>query len=631
MGLRSIGRRLGMCVRRRQLERDLAEEMRMHVDLRTARNVERGAKPGDARRDALRRFGGALQFREASREAWGWRSLDELGRALRAAGRTARRRPVFPIAVIGTLALAIGANLAMFTVIDRVALHPLDVPKASALLTVQRTYDLRGVRRQQNYVLWEGVESLRHAMTAAVAFSTASADRATKDMVVRTPDGMSTQVSGRFLSANYFRVLGLTPAFGRNFGPADDTREASPTVILAHAFWRTRFASDRGVVGQTLWVNGTAATVVGVAPSSFTGTDLGVDPPAIYLPLMTGSRLATDIGSQTDGHGRGMSPVRGVSHEGFVPSVVSPLSTFVVVGRPTDGHGRVQVDAELPALLSGSGWNVVPLTSTMLPVDAQRDIRQFLVLVAAAVALTFTIGCANLAGLLLARAEERRAELAVRAALGAGRRRLVLELAVETGVLVVAGTAAAGLVGRWMLTGLSAYVLPGHVAVSALPEGFGADVWFVAFGSMLLAVAFVAVVPALRATRGTLVQEVARRSSARVGGIPHSRCRPGHGLPRPGVRRRPVRAHRVEGAGDRRGVRSSRAGLGGTRHSGGHAGRCPGDGRSDGCPRPSGTSRYGRCPAWMPRRSVRCPSWSRPKARFLPWGSTASPSTCRSP
>src|SRR5262249_48276751 len=157
-----------------------------------------------------------------------------------------------------------------FTVLDQVLLHPLDVPDPSALLTVQRRYDgPSGVHQVQNHVVWNGVDRFRDTTTAETAFATASTDRATRRMVVRTDTGGREEVDGRFVSGNYFRVLALRPALGRNFEAADDAAGASPTVMLGDRYWRAQFAADRSVVGRTFWINGTAATIIGVTPASF--------------------------------------------------------------------------------------------------------------------------------------------------------------------------------------------------------------------------------------------------------------------------------------------------------------------------------------------------------------------------
>jgi predicted permease len=521
VGPRLIAQWLLRFIRRRQWERDLADEMQLHLDLRAAREVEQGATPGEALTMARRRFGGTIRLREESREAWGWRWLDDAVRSLRAACRTVRKRPILAAVFVTTLALSIGANVAVFTVMDQVVLHPLAVPDPGALVTVQRTYDLRGVRRQQASVTWDQAETMQAMKDIVVALTSTGNDRVTKGMSVRTSDGVAADVDGRFVSGNYFQVLGIAPDFGPGIGPADDSAGAPPVVVLDYRFWRTRFGADPAVLGRTMWINGTAATVVGVAPESFTGTSLGVDPPAIYLPLMTASRLANDSGSQVDRYGRGAMVVGasgGPASSGFVPSPISPVSSLAFIARLRSGHDLSRVRAQALATLTSPGWNVVPLTATMLPVDAQRDVRQFLMLVAGGVGLTFLIGCTNVAGLLIVRGDERRAELAVRAALGAGRARLVLDLAAEAAVLIATGTIAAVFVARGILACLSTYVLPGNVPVSALPAGLTARAWLVAALSVFVVGVFVALWPALRATRGAIAEDVARRTSARLGG-----------------------------------------------------------------------------------------------------------------
>jgi predicted permease len=502
-----FGRRLMMLLRRRRFDRDLADEMQLHLDLRAAREVERGAPPREAARLARRAFGGALGVREQSRDAWGWRWLDEMGRAFRQAVRMLRRRPVFAASAVTTLAIAIGANVAIFGLIDRVVLRPIDVPDPLGLVTIQRTFEARGVRRESTSMTWENAQRVRGMSTLeGVAVSSSSLDRASKRLAVSV-DGHdpADPVDGRFISANYFHVLGLRPALGRDFEADDDLPGAPPAVILSHRLWRLRFGADGATIGRTIRINGVPAVVIGVASRTFTGTELGAAPPDLFLPLMTGQRLATSTGSQTDGRGRFFSGdvARGER------SAISPIADLTIIGRVRP-HGENQAQAELTSLFGSPAWTVVPLAETMLPFDARTDLRRFLGLLAAAVGLTLLIGCANLASLLLARAEERRMELAIRAALGAGRGRLVQELAVEAGVLAMVGGTAALLVAWWIDRGLSAFVLPGGIAVSSLRSGANLRTLVFAMCATAVAAMVIAIAPTGRAVSGELGLHIKR-------------------------------------------------------------------------------------------------------------------------
>jgi predicted permease len=281
-------------------------------------------------------------------------------------------------------------------------------------------------------------------------------------------------------------------------------------AVLDHRFWERHLGGDGAILGRTIWVNQHAVTVVGVAPASFTGLTIGLEPPAIYFPLTAAPLLATDTDVRVDRFGRMQTGPGG--NEGFAPSPVSPLASFSVVARiPGTDHVGARRGA-FAARLAG-GWEVVSLSDTLLPIESQHDVRQFLALVTAAVGLTFLLGCANVAGLLLARGDERRAEFGVRAALGAGRSRLVADLFAETAVMISVGAIAALLVARMILSAISTYVLPGNIALAALPVGFAPRGWAVALTSAALAACIVAVWPAFRSTDAPFLRDLRGRSS----------------------------------------------------------------------------------------------------------------------
>ncbi len=437
---------------------------------------------------------------------------------IRYAGRRLGRHPASTIAAMATLALAVGANVAIFNLIDRVVLHPLDVPNASELMTPQRTFQSRGVQYRRGALDWEQVDRVHELATLPdVAVSSTTLDPASRRMVLAMKGHSEPDiVDGRFVSENFFRVLGLRPVLGRDFDAADDAGEGASVVIVGETFWRTRLGAARDIVGQSIQVNGVPAVIVGVASSSFTGTELGAAPPALFLPLMSGARLATDIGAQTDGRGRHFTSRNG-DYSNANLSPVSPLSAFSILARvkPRD-RGRVQ--AEFTSVF-GPEWSMVPLADTMLPFDARSELRRFLLLLAGAAALTFLIGCANLASLLLARTEERRGELAIRAALGAGRLRVVEELLVEAGLLAVAGTAAALIVSDGIERALSVFVLPGGILIGSLRHGTETSTILFASACAILAALVTGFAPALRAAGKHLALDVRREAAApRLGG-----------------------------------------------------------------------------------------------------------------
>jgi predicted permease len=493
-------RRLGYLLTRRRVDEVLRQEMEAHREML----------------DEPARFGNARRLREDAHDAWGWRWLDDLSRDVRFALRTLRRSPGFTIAAVSTLALAIGANLAIFTLIDRVVLHPLAVPDPAHLVTFQRTIQLRAGPRLQLWMTWEDAKDLRTLRTpVSLALSSTSNDRTSRAIALDTGSGDTLSVPGRFVSGNFFRVLGLRPALGRDFVDADDQLTASAVAILSDRGWRTRFAADASIVGRTIHVNNVLVLIVGVLPATFAGIDLGAPPPEIYLPLMTASRLADNGGAQTDGRGRlwtGSGPGSGLV------SSISPVVNVMGIARVTAGT-TARLQAELSTHGPFANWTVVRVADTMLPFGSWPEIRQFVGLLATAVALTLIIGCANLAGLLLARAEARRTELSVRAALGASRTRLAQQVAVEAALLAAAGGAAAWMLDRGIERALAPFVLPGGIAIGALPETSASRLLAIAAAFVILVAAIIAIAPATLAMSRRLSLDLKRRGggSSRLG------------------------------------------------------------------------------------------------------------------
>jgi predicted permease len=495
-------RRLGYLLTRRRVDEVLRQEMEAHREML----------------DEPARFGNARRLREDAHDAWGWRWLDDLSRDVRFALRTLRRSPGFTIAAVSTLALAIGANLAIFTLIDRVVLHPLAVPDPAHLVTFQRTIQLRAGPRLQLWMTWEDAKDLRTLRTpVSLALSSTSNDRTSRAIALDTGSGDTLSVPGRFVSGNFFRVLGLRPALGRDFVDADDQLTASAVAILSDRGWRTRFAADASIVGRTIHVNNVLVLIVGVLPATFAGIDLGAPPPEIYLPLMTASRLADNGGEQTDGRGH-MWTSSGPSRGPAAASPISPVVTVMGIARVTAGT-TARLQAELSTHGPFANWTVVRVADTMLPFGSWPEIRQFVGLLAAAVTLTLLIGCANLAGLLLARAEARRTDLAVRSALGASRMRLARQLAVEAGLLAIVGGAAAWLLNRGLGRMLAPFVLPGGIPISALPATSLSRLFGMTLGLVVLVAAIIAIAPATLAMSRRLSLDLKRRGggSSRLG------------------------------------------------------------------------------------------------------------------
>jgi predicted permease len=489
--------------RRDEVERELDEELASYLEASTRDKARMGLGLGEAVRAARVELGSVEAVKDGTRDA-GWESAaGAFLQDVRDAVRRLRRSPAFTIGAVVTLALAVGANLAIFTLIDRILLHPLDVRDPDQLFVFQRTIAMSGEPTPWLSTWWSNADRLRHMSTVAgAAVITQAIDPASRHLVIAGPgDQADEAVDGRFVSANFFRVLGVEMALGGDFAAQQDDPRAPPAAVLGDAFWRRRFGADPTVVGRTMTVDGVPTTIVGVAPPTFTDVWVGTSPPAVFLPVLAGSRLATDPGAKPAGETSPTAPA------------VTPLSDFTVIARVAPGRERL-VRAELKVLRNSGTfdarvpdevWAIVPLADVVLPAgnisaaherDTRVDVRTFVWLLAAAVGLTLLIGCANLAGLMLARVEGRRPELAIRAALGATRGRLVQPIIIEAGLLAAVGGAAAVLVAQAIERGLAAFVLPDGVAIAALRADSGHVGLAVV---MMTAAAAVMCIPAARA------------------------------------------------------------------------------------------------------------------------------------
>jgi putative ABC transport system permease protein len=361
--------------------------------------------------------------------------LGALTHDVRYAARVLRMRAGFAIAATLTLALAIGANAAMFTVVDAVLVKPLPYAEADRLVLVsERTPSgLRNTVSPATFLDWR---------TRARSFTALSAFRSGTATLVDVSGPAS--VAAIAVTVDYLDTLGVSPMLGRTFRAGDAEPGQNP-VIISNAAWRTRFGSDPGMLGRALQIDGGSKTVVGVLQpnAAFDGGRIEV-----LVPLDDASARA-----RRDSHF-----LRVVGRLAPGASLASAQAEMDVVGAA--------IAAEFPATNAGWGVTVDPLAATTV----DRTLRQSLIVLFGAVGLILLIGCANIGNLTLARAAGRRKELAIRSALGASRARIVRQLMTESAVLAVAGAAAAVLVGRWLLRVLTALMpptlLPPHVTLS---------------------------------------------------------------------------------------------------------------------------------------------------------------------
>ena len=400
-----------------RLASEMASEMDSHIERYAADLMAGGVEPAEARRRARVEFGSTAAAAEECREAVGLRWPNEIVRDLRYAARVLRKSPTFTAAAVATLALCIGANTAIFSVVDAVLLRPLPYPHPERLFSVARHFQGKGSDAYQTNLwgaAWEGVRDHASYVDAAV-FSDGSMG------VNFAAGGRVEYVQQQRVSAGFFRVLGIAPHIGREFR-ADEDRQGGPAVtVLSYALWKRAFRADPTIVGQAVTLRGEPHVVVGVLPAHFQSSV----PADLWTPLRP----------SRDGEGGG--------------------SNYAVVARLRSGATWAQANGQLEALgaplLREFGQD--PSTEHLRLISFQRGltvfVRQPLLILWAAVGLVLLIGCVNIAGLLLERAAGRTREMATRMALGSGRGALVRQMLAESVVLGLCGGAAGAALG-WL-------------------------------------------------------------------------------------------------------------------------------------------------------------------------------------
>jgi predicted permease len=444
--LRSLWYRLTSRLRRRSLESDFAEELRVHREFLEDEERRAGLTADEARRQAALRLGNGTAISETTRDAWSLGWLDAAARDARYAARFLRRSPGFTMVAVVSLALGIGANAAVFSVVDRLLLRPpayvTDADNVYAV-NVRRIYRPAEPRPFYNAATFSEIFALKENATsfAAVVAYMAPARR----RLGRGPD--APRIKDSMVGADFFRVLGVRPVLGRFFTD-DDARPDSPEhpAVISYGFWERHFARGQNAIGTRLLISGVEVTVIGVAPPGFSGVEMDAADVWSLLESVAPFRIQPNW---KEWHGYSPRAIVRLK-EGVLPATADAEATMILrrLPDPPRRSGQVEETVRLGSVLPGRA-------AAEQPAEVKVSTRLMI-----AAGLVMLAACANLANLLLVRALTRRREIALRLAVGISRRRLVGQLVLESLIIAALGTGAALLAARWGGGALRALVFP---------------------------------------------------------------------------------------------------------------------------------------------------------------------------
>jgi predicted permease len=450
-------------------DRELAEELESHIQMHVEDNIQAGMSAEEARRQALVKLGGIEQTKEKYRRQSGVPMLGDLWQDLRFGARVLRHQPTFTLIAVLTLALGIGANTALFSVVNAVLLRPLPFPESDRLVALYETFKPSGQSALSvpNLRDWQQQNTVFDGIAAYVngAFNLQAGD---------TPQ----RLQGLNVEANYFDVLGIKPQLGRSFLKGEDEAGNERVVVLSDALWRNSFGADPGIVNKTIPLNGQKYTVVGVMPPELSALS-GVQ---LWSPLVFPE------GEKANRRSHGYYTI-GRLKQGVTLEQASEQMSVIAA----------RLEQQYPEAQAGRGAHLLPYEELIV-----GDVRQPLFMLMGAVGFVLLIACTNVANLLLARSAGRYREIAVRVALGAGRWRLMRQFVTEGVLLSIAGSAV-GVATAWL--GLD---LLGKLAFAFLPRSSEIKLdlrvlGFTLLVSMLTGVVF-GIAPAAQALK-TNVQE----------------------------------------------------------------------------------------------------------------------------
>jgi len=452
--LRTLLSRCLSLFRSRQLDFDLEEELRSHIDFATEENLQAGMSRNDARTAALRSLGGVTQTREEYRVQRGMPALEVLVQDVRYALRQLRKSPGFTLTVVITLALGIGANTAIFTLVYGILLRSLPVNDPSRLYRIGDKDDCCYYDNFQNddgdFDLFSYDLYLHLKQSSPEFEQLAAVEAGGSEFSMRYGSLPAKSLHSEYVSGNYFSTLGVGAYAGRPLTENDDQPGAAPAFVLNYQTWQAEFGGDPHIVGATVYLNTQPFTVAGIAPPGFFGDRVAPHPPEIWLPLASEPMLeganATVKQPDTDwlyALGR-LRP--GVNRSALQTKLSVVLRQWLLTRAKYTEQGGSALIPRQHVVLAPAGGGIQKLQQ-----QTGKGLRLLMILST----VVLLIACANIANLLLARGTTRRAEVALRMALGAARNRLIRQILTESVLLSLTG----GIAGLAVAYGLSRVIL----------------------------------------------------------------------------------------------------------------------------------------------------------------------------